>query len=161
MESTSLQLFQETIFFDQQNIYLKPICDYFKISYENTQRKINNDPIMANHSTKKSNGSLFGDNYPRLLVDKIGFVRWIQLINANTIDESVREKFKIFQELSLDYLYGSLEERRLASIHHTRLKKLKSLYGKIGAEIQRVSKELQGYYDNQLLITQTSLKLNA
>jgi len=34
--------------------------------------------------------TLFGDNYPRLCLDKKGFIRWIHLLNPNIIDKNLR-----------------------------------------------------------------------
>ena len=68
---------------------------------------------------------------------KKGFVRWIQIINANTVTEHLREKFSIFQELIFDYLYGSIEEEEQTKLHYNRLRKLVRLYGKIGSEIKK------------------------
>ena len=79
METTALTMFNQTVKYEQEYIWLKPVCDFFKINYENQTRKIKNDPILANQSTKKSNSLMFGDKYPRILLTKKGFIRWVQL----------------------------------------------------------------------------------
>jgi hypothetical protein len=149
METSAIEMFKSTVQYENEYIWLKPVCDFFKINYENQTRKIKSDKILANHSTKKSSSLMFGDNYPRILVDKIGFIRWIQLINAKTIDENLQEKFSKYQEMVFDYLYGSLQEEKETKLHYQRLRKLERLYGKIGAEIKREKQVLAGYLDNR------------
>jgi hypothetical protein len=107
METTDLMMFKQTIKYENEYIWLKPVCDFFSISYENQTRNIKKDQILANQSTKKSNSLIFGDNYPRILLSKKGFIRWIQLVNSNTVDANLRERFCHFQDLVFDYLYES------------------------------------------------------
>lgn len=151
-------MFHNTVHFESDYIWLKPVCDFFKINYENQTRKIKTDRILANHSTKKSSSLLFGDNYQRVLVDKIGFIRWIQLISVTTIDKDLQEQFSIYQELVFEYLYGSLQEEQETKMYYQRLRKLERLYGKVGAEIKRVKQLLAGHLDNKY---QTRLEFNA
>lgn len=99
---------------------------------------------------------MFGDKYPRILLTKKGFIRWIQLVNANTIAENLREKFVKFQEMIFDYLYGSADENKKAKLNYARLHKLERLYGIIGSEIKRVKKELHQHWNSKYL--QTSLE---
>ena len=150
MENTIIQMFKSTVQYDDEYIWLKPVCDFFKINYENQTRKIKSDRILANHSTKKSNRLMFGDNYPRILVDKIGFIRWIQLINPNTIDNSMQQKFEAYQELIFEFLYGNLEQEKNAKIRYQRLSKLKRLKEKINSEIKKEERLLNGYFDEMM-----------
>lgn len=80
METTALAMFSQAVKYESDYIWLKPVCDFFQINYENQTRKIKNDLILANQSTKKSNSLLFGDNYPRILFTKPAFIKK-QLIN--------------------------------------------------------------------------------
>jgi hypothetical protein len=149
MENSAIEMFKRTVQFENSFIWVQPVCDFFKINYRNQTRKIQNDRILANHCTKMSSSLMFGDNYPRFLVDKIGFIRWIQLINPKTVDESLRDKFQNYQELVFAYLYGSLEEEQQTKVSYHRLRKLEHLYGKIGAEIKREKKRLSLLLDNR------------
>jgi hypothetical protein len=149
MNNTSLEMFNATVMYQEEYIWIKPVCDFFEINYENQTRKINNDKIMANHSTKMSNSLLFGDNYKRLLVDKIGFIRWIQLINPVTIKESLREKFVKFQEMIFDYLFGSIKKEATTKVSYRRLKKLENLKDKITLEIKREKRKLSNYLETK------------
>lgn len=158
METTSLEMFQQTVKYSDNFIWIKPVCDFFKINYENQTRKIKNDPILANQSTKKSNSLMFGDNYARILLTKKGFIRWIQLVNANTIIENLRDKFLKFQEMVFDYLFGSAEREEQAQVDYIRLKRLKSLYSRVGREIQSIEKRFTNYIENRFI--QTKLDFN-
>ena len=149
MENTSLQMFKSTVLYQEEFIWIKPVCDFFEINYENQTRKINNDQIIANHSTKKSNSLVFGDNYLRILVDKIGFIRWIQLINPKTIKESLRSKFCNYQEMIFDYLFGSMKKESVTKSSYNRLKKLERLKDKITSEIKIEKNRLSNYLQDK------------
>src|SRR5690606_6094309 len=143
----SLTLFKQTIQYQSNHIWIKPVCDFFEINYENQTRKINSDHILANQSTKMSNSLMFGDNYQRILLTKKGFLRWIQLINPTTIVENLREKFMHYQSLVFDYLFGSMEENETIRFEYARNKKLKSLFSKIGREIQLSDRKIREFMD--------------
>ncbi|MBS4014477.1 MAG: hypothetical protein KGZ97_12105 [Bacteroidetes bacterium] len=55
MKTTEIQVFENAVKFAEEYIWLKPVCDFFQINYENQTRKIKSDSILANQSTKKSN----------------------------------------------------------------------------------------------------------
>jgi hypothetical protein len=145
MKTSAIEIFKSTVQYENDYIWLKPVCDFFKINYENQTRKIKSDKILANHSIKKSSSLMFGDNYPRILVDKIGFIRWIQLINANTIDENLQDKFSNYQEMVFDYLFGNIDQEKKANHNYARLNKLKRLNKKIGMEIKVCQDEINLY----------------
>lgn len=130
-------------------IWIKPICDFFDLNYENTTRKIKADPILAKQSTKKSNRSMFSDNYPRVLLSKKGFIRWIQITNSNTVCEEHRSSFLNFQETVFDFLYGSIEENQKVNVDFTRLKKLERLKRIITNEIAAIRRRLDNYWTNK------------
>jgi hypothetical protein len=139
------------------------VCDFFNLHDKNQYQKIKKDPILGNLVGKNQpdsseNGNLRTKNRPdlgvidangRILLSRKGFIRWIQIINANTIDETLRDRFVSYQELVFDYLYGSLQEEQETALHYQRLRKLERLYGKIGAEIKREKQVLAGYLDNR------------
>lgn len=151
-------MFKQTIRYEQEYIWLKPVCDFFEIDYENQRKKISNDQILASNSTKKSSSLMFSDNYPRILLTKKGFIRWIQLINVTTVANHLRENFVTFQEMVFDYLFGNAEEFNQARISYTRLQKLERLYGKVGNEIKRLKAELHEHWNSRYL--QTSMDFN-
>lgn len=135
-------MFTDTVMEDNGHIFVKPLCDFFEIEYKNQVEKIRNDEILANSFGKNRNNSLFGDNYPRVSLDKKGFIRWIQTIKPSTVRECFRESFIQYQNLIFDYLYGSAEKHERIRMLNVRLQKRKSLAGKLGAYIQQDQKEL-------------------
>ena len=152
MKATDLDLFHQTVqMYDQSYIWIKPVCDFFGINYENQTRKISSDAILANQSTKKSNSLIFGDNYLRVLLTKKGFIRWIQLINANTIADNLREQFIKYQSLVFDFLYGSFEENEAIRVEYARNKKLKRLSIRIQNEIRISNQRIQSFMDGRFL----------
>ncbi len=110
METTALKMFECTVKIENDQVYVKPLCDFFKITYDNQAVKIKNDPILSKSAGKKPLKSLFGDNHPRVFLDKKGFIRWIQLINPSIIREDLREAFLTYQTLIFDFFYGSAEQ---------------------------------------------------
>lgn len=142
MEKAALQMFTSTVKNDDEHIYIKPLCDFFKIDPENQGDKIKNDLILAKSSVKKPNKTLFGDNYPRLCLDKKGFIRWIQLLNPNIIDKNLRPSFLIYQELIFEFLYGAAEEQKMIGSLNAKLQNLKMDYSMIGNEIRTTQQKL-------------------
>lgn len=156
METTALTMFVKTVKFENQLIWIKPVCDFFNLNLQNQQRKLKNDPILRNLWIKKSNDlGKIGKN-GMILLSKKGFIRWIQIINANTIEEKLREKFMQFQELIFDFLYGNLQDEEMNKFHYIRLQKLEKLYSKIGLEIKQTKQFIYKYLDNKYI--QTSLQ---
>lgn len=96
----------------EQAIWITPVCNFFKISYDSHRRLILEDPILSSILLKKANYSAFGDNRQRLLLPKFGFIRWIQLINPKTIDSELKDKFIKFQMLIFEYLYGEESQQK-------------------------------------------------
>ncbi|GEM_PF-1057050 len=177
MENTELTMFAETIKYSGNQIWVRPVCDFFKLDVQNQYIKIKKDPILGklygkNRTDSSENGNLYGKNLPdsskngnlvgknkpdlgeidkngRILLAKKGFIQWIQIINVNTIIEELREKFLLYQSLVIDYIYGSFEREELMKVDYLRLKKLKRLYSVIGREIQRVDDRVRLYMDSR------------
>jgi hypothetical protein len=110
METTALKMFESTVKIENDQVFVKPLCDFFQITYDNQAVKIKNDPILSKSAGKKPLKMLFGDNHPRLYLDKKGFIRWIQIINPSIIREDLRESFIKYQALIFDFFYGSAEQ---------------------------------------------------
>ena len=142
MRTAILAIFEKTIHCDDQYIFIKPLCDFFKIDPENQGDRIKNDPILANSSVKKPMKSMFGDNYPRVCLDKKGFIRWIQIINPNIIADNLRDSFITYQELIFDYFYGAAEEQMIIGRLSARLQEMKSQYSILGNEIRITQRDL-------------------
>ncbi len=154
METDQLTMFNQTVLSEEGHFWIKPVCDFFQIDYQNQVLKIKNDHILMICYGKKRNKMQFGDNYNRIYLTKMGFLRWIQLINPNTVMKSLQEKFKQYQTLIVDFLFGSAEEHEDARTNYNRLHKLERLYGIIGQEIRRTKKILHQHWDNRYMQTQ-------
>jgi hypothetical protein len=154
MEKTALQMFTSTVKDDNEHIFIKPLCDFFKIDTEKQVIKIKNDQILANCYAKKSNKMLFGDNYLHFCLDKKGFIRWIQLLNPNIIDKNLHSSLLIYQELIFEFLYGAAEEQKMIGSLNAKLQSLKMDYSSIGHEIritqQRLFRALNNRYQYSL-----------
>ena len=142
MEKTALQMFTSTVKDDNEHIFIKPLCDFFKIDTEKQVVKIKTDQILANCYAKKSNKMLFGDNYLHFCLDKKGFIRWIQLLNPNIIDKNLRPSLLIYQELIFEFLYGAAEEQKMIGSLNAKLQSLKMDYSSIGHEIRITQQQL-------------------
>ena len=142
MKTSISQIFEQTIQSDENYIFIKPLCDFFGINPENQSDRIKNDPILAKSSLKKSMKTMGGDNYPRVCLDKRGFIRWIQIINPNIIAENLRESFLNYQEMIFEYFYGIAEEQMLIGQLSAKLQELKSEYSLLGNEIRITQRDL-------------------
>jgi hypothetical protein len=151
-------MFQQTVKkLGDDTIFVKPICEFFELAYDNQVINIKNDRILSTSTGKKPCKTMFGDNYPRLYLSKKGFVRWVQIINPNVIAPHLKEKFEQYQELLFDYIYGSIENEREMKRTVIRLNKLEKLYSKIGLEIKKEKANQYKYINNRFLPVQTSL----
>lgn len=158
-----MEMFRSTVQYQNELIWVKPVCEFFHLNVQSEYRKIKKDPILgklwtdsSTESTKPRNDYRFlstdlgaVDSNGRVLLSRKGFIRWIQVINAKSVEDNMRERFVLYQELVFDYLYGSLEEEQETGRHYQRLRKLERLYGKIGAEIKREKQVLSGYLDSR------------
>ena len=142
MKTPISQIFQMTVKTDGEEIFIKPLCDFFGIDTENQVLKIKNDPILAICYGKNSNKTMFGDNYLRFCLDKKGFVRWIQIINPNIIADNLRDSFITYQEKIFDYLYGAAEEQMMIARLSARLQEMKSQYSLLGNDIRITQRDL-------------------
>jgi len=163
METNSLKMFTETVKEENSLIWIKPLCDLFNLHAKNQYSKIKSDPILGNlvgknrpDSSKNTNldgknRTDFGiiDQNGRILLTKKGFLRWVLIINANTIDENLQAKFIEYQEKVSDFLLGSMEEHEMIAATNNRLQNLKGQYSQLGNEIRQAQKELQNLLNNR------------
>lgn len=156
METSSLIMFRKTVSYEFENIWVKPVCNFFNLDVRNQYTKIKNDPILGKLVGKNlpdmgKNENLVGKNTPdlceidnngRILLSKKGFLRWIQIINPNTIDKRLRDSFITYQELISDYLFGAAEEQMMIGTLNAKLQSLKVDYSSIGHEIRITQQQL-------------------
>lgn len=147
-----------------QFIWITPVCEYFKIGYDHHRKLIKNDPILQSIQRKNADYLTFGDNRKRILLSKVGFIRWIQLINPNTIDPQLRVKFIQFQTQVFEFLYAAAdrynqeltEEATLyAEIQHKKSEKVR-LY----REIRAAEAQLKTLYKKKYGSVQLALMLS-
>lgn len=144
MNNQELILFSSTIHRDDEYIYIKPVCDYFGINYENQCRVIAKDQLLKKWSTKKSNELLFGDKYARILLSKKGFIRWIQQLGYQIVREDLKNKLTEYQELIIDYVYNTSlankgEREKLTELY-SKLDVLRQNKSSISSEIKSISR---------------------
>lgn len=133
------------------NYFVKPFCDFFKIDFDNQVKRIKNDMICQTDTGKNTDKLLFGDEIPRLTLSKRSFVRWIQLINPQILQVSLRDKFIQFQANIFEYIYSGtsnklqfLEDMQAINAEANRLR---SERGKLGKQIQTLNKTLATMQD--------------
>lgn len=136
----------QIIRYEIEHIWVEPVCDFFKISYRNATRTIQNDPLLSSQWTKKSSELMFFDNRRRFLLTKLGFLRWIQIINANTVEPELREKFIQFQVLVFDYVYGKVENSEKERELYASIKRKRELKKQLTDEIRRETLQLNQIY---------------
>lgn len=156
MNKQAVTMFQQTVKVQDEYIWIKPICDFFEISYRWQSEVIRNDHILPTTVRKSCNEALFGDKRKRIALTKFGFIRWIQAINPTIIKKELQEQFKQYQALIFDFLFGSVKRNKRAKTLYARLKKLKRLKNKITSEITNVKTQLEEHWDQKYL--QTSIK---
>jgi len=148
METTALKMFTDTIQYEEELIWIVPVCEFFKINIQNQQRKLKNDPILRNLWTNLSTDLGKIDKNGRILLSKKGFSRWIQTINENTIDENLRENFITYQTLLHDFLYGSAEIHTAIRKTRAELDEWTAMYSNSGNMVKRKKKELDELLNN-------------
>jgi hypothetical protein len=154
METTQLSIFNRTIKTDDEYIFVKPLCDFFQIDYENQVDKIRNDAILSLQSVKKPNEKLFGESRPRVCLTKKGFIRWIQLINPKTLPSNLQVQFMEYQTDIFDFFYGTAQEeteiRRLMGEQQRIDLQLKELAAQKRQLRKSLNSALYGRYQYQL-----------
>jgi hypothetical protein len=142
MEPTASQMFESTVKYESDLIWVRPFCDFFQIDIRNQHKKIKNDPVL---------GKLVGKNRPdlgnidengRILLTKKGFLRWIMIINVNIISEDLRAKFIQYQETISDFLYGSAEQENTIQKLVNRSQYLEEQMREIARQKRQVRKHL-------------------
>lgn len=120
-----LKQFEITFYDDNGRIWVKPVCELFKIDLRYQVEKINNDPYLKLNCEKIHNFKLFGDNRPRLCMGKFAFLRWILGINPNTVDPAFREGFAEFQKAVEELIFSSLKKLHAISKVQKDIKRIK------------------------------------
>ena len=156
METATLKMFSDTIKNENGLIWIKPVCDFFKLHVKNQYHNIKKDPILTklvqknrpdldkNENLVRKNVPVFGeiDKNGRILLSRKGFLRWIQIINPNTIPEDIRDAFILYQGMVVDFLFGSVEEHETITKVNYELQQWKQKYCEAGTMIRKKQAEL-------------------
>ncbi len=109
MKNEQLQMFNQTVKFNGNNIWVKPVCDFFGINYDKQIRRINQNILLKSHTSKKADELLFLDKRQDFCLTKQGFLTWILQINSKIVQPNLSEKLIEFQKLIIDFLFGSIQ----------------------------------------------------
>lgn len=140
-------MFQQTIKYGGEHIFIQPFCDFFGIDYLNQKKVINRTPLLKKAVSKKTSIILFGDNFERIAVTKRGFITWVLQINDQIVHPNLKVKLRDYQESIFDWMFGSLEEKAIIADQYHKLKDMRSEYSRIGNEIQKAEKEVKKYLE--------------
>jgi hypothetical protein len=153
METTALSMFNSTIKYHGNDIFIKPFCDFFKIEYDNQCRRIKSSPLLKTSAGKNTSMLLFGDERERVTLTKQGFITWILQLNPSIVQVSLQEKLLQYQTLIFDFMFGSIKREESIRLKYMRLKKLKKLKSKIANEISNCEEEIKSYLDGKFIQT--------
>lgn len=159
MDTTAIQMFNKTIKYSGDEIFIKPFCDFFGIEYNNQTRRINSSPLLKRCMGKNPSMSLFGDERERITLTKQGFITWILQLNVSIVQVSLQEKLLQYQSLIFDFMFGTIEREEKARVNYARLNKLKRLKSRIVSEIAQCENEIHQYLNGKFI--QTSLDFTA
>jgi hypothetical protein len=150
MENTSIQMFKNTVVMDSTMVIsAKPLCDFFGLDWSNQHKMIKNDPILPQLLSKKP--TVAGDGKTREMVhfNKKGFIRWVQLINPNTVREELKDKLIEYQTFIFDYLYGSMEEQDKMQQDYKRMRELENTIRSCKDELKDIKASIESYLDGR------------
>ncbi len=142
-------MFRSTVKYAGEYIFIKPVCDFFGIQYDNQARRINGSPLLKTSTLKFTDKLLFGDERERLTLTKRGFITWVLQLNPQIVQVSLREKLYEYQTLIFDFLFGSIEREKETQVTYQRLAKLERLSSKIDKEIRLCKQQISEYLNGK------------
>lgn len=153
-----INTYSSTVKQEEDAIWIKPVCDFFQISYKWQVEVVKKDPILSSMVRKNSNQKMFGDKRERVLLHKKGFLRWVQLLNPNTLTPELREKLIEFQTFIFDYMMGSFAALEQSRKSHAKLKELEQQKREIEKEIKKEKDVIDNYVHSLFVQTQLPLE---
>ncbi len=150
MDNSVRKMFDDTIEYQDQLIWVAPVCDFFGFHKKNAYQKIKKHPILGNLVQKNAPDLGLIDTNGSIFLTKNGFAIWIASLNANIVNERLRDAFRKYQRFILDYMFGSMEERSTAVSSNKRLLKLERLKRIITSEIKLEKKKIDRFVTGQL-----------
>ena len=158
METNALTMFNSTIKYEGDDIFIQPFCDFFGIQYKNQIKVINNNPLLVTSVCKKRSMLLFGDERERIALTKQGFITWILQLRCQIVHPNLQEKLLQYQSLIFEFMFGNMKREEKARINYARLNKLKRLKGIISSEISKCENDIHGYLENKFVQTKLELE---
>jgi hypothetical protein len=154
-ENAALSMFNQTVKYSGDAIFVKPVCDFFQIDYDYQLRRINSSELLKRYAGKNPDKMLFGDERERVTLTKKGFIAWILQINPQVVyNNNLRNQLVQYQSLIFDFMFGSMQRESIAKSMYARLNKLKRLKSKVMHEINRCDIEIDLYLENKFMQTQ-------
>lgn len=150
MENSSIQMFVSTANSDSTGVIsAKPLCDFFGLDWSNQQKMFKNDPHLALLMVKKPSVAEDGKMREMVHFTKKGFLRWVQLINPNTVREEFRARFLEYQSSIFDFFYGSMEEQEQIRLDYIREAEIDGLFKSMKVEKNEIDKRRKKYLNNR------------
>jgi hypothetical protein len=182
METANIVLFDSTVKKQGEYIWVAPLCDFFGLNVRHQYRAIKADPVLSNlrtfsgkliYNEKRLSTNKYGDSIidsndnqkkyaemgvidanGRILLNKVGFLRWVNGINPKLVTDSLREQFITFLRNITNYLYAEretyIELDEQLQVNYNRLQKCKRLYNKLGNEIKRLDRLVLTYVEKRV-----------
>lgn len=106
MQNQELVLFQSAVKFVKNDfIAIKPCCEFFDIDYKYQVERIKSDFILNQLSGMHRVVAADGKEREMISLPKIGFIRWVYTLNANTVAENLQQKLMLLVTHIHDYLF--------------------------------------------------------
>lgn len=150
MDNSIKQIYQQTIQYQNQMIWVAPVCEFFGLDTKYHYHKIKNHSILGNLVGNNQPDLGMIDNNGRIFLSKNAFIIWIGTINPKKIKQELKKAFDKFHRFIFDYMFGSLEERATAVTSNKRLLKLERLNKIITKEIKVEKKKINRFVTGQL-----------
>lgn len=145
MNTNTIQMFDATIKYSQEEIFVQPVCEFFAIDYLNQRKYINKHEFIKTCVSKKTSMFIFQDERERLCLTKEGFVAWILQLRCQIVHPNLRENLGLYQKFIIQYLFGSYEREKNVVMQYYRYKKIKRLIKVLTSELKICQNGIDDY----------------
>ena len=116
MNQEQLVIFQKVIQkTENEQIAVRPICEYFEINYDNQLKHIKKDVILSQLYTQSRQLGSDGRSWDMISLPKDGVARWLNTINASLVTELHRNNFIDFLMALHEFLYKPKKTDNMAA----------------------------------------------
>jgi hypothetical protein len=156
-----IQIFTETVRYDndEQYIFVKPLCDFFDIEYENVKKTVQRDEVLQRTSVIKADEFIFGDKRERIALTKPGFIRWVQLLNPDLVRPDLKDKLIHYQTKVTEWIMGNIDEDMKLRKAYKRSNEIDGIIKALKAEKKACDSFVQNYLSGKAYF-QMSLPLD-